>query len=490
MKRIVVPFVSLLLAMMLATVASAQGLQPGTGNVNFTVMNMSETATAHVRADYVNQSGVVEKYVEKDIDPLSSDGFPITDSGLPDNWLGSVIVSADQEIVAFAQARWELGTYGDGKTAGAYNGFTAGSDKLYFPSLSARAGKQVSSISVQSAEGPSESETIPISIKYYDRDGTLNKEVTDTLLKGTQKTYDLMDAGLTANRPDGWLGAAVVTATGGDPIAGAATMHWQEYTGAYSAVTGGGTTANLPSATRRIDSGGDWLQYTAVIVQNLDESTDASVTVDWYDRLGTKLFTFNDTVPANSSHGYNTRQTGSDVPDHTALHNALGTNWNGSVVVTSNNSVDIVAVANLQWTDESPVGLAATSYSSEVSGYAETFIPATFRRLSGATWKQFTGLIVQNVGTAACNNFDVEWRDRAGNMLLSYEDSLSPNISHGYNTKNPADMPSSGWSNIDDLGSDFRGSVYINAPGCELIAIHNTLWPFWTDSTTYNAFGK
>lgn len=490
MKRIAIPLISLLVVMMSVTVASSQTPEPGAGNVNFTVMNMSETTAAHVRADYVNQSGAVEKYTEKNIDPLSSDGFPITDSGLPDNWLGSVIVSADQQIVAFAQARWEGGTYGDGKTAGAYNGFTAGVDKLYFPSLAARDGKQVSSISIQSAEGPSATESIPINIKYYDRDGTLNKEVNDTLLKGTQKTYDLLDVGLTPTRPDGWLGAAIVTATNGDPIAGAATMHWQQYSGAYSAVSGGGTTANLPSGTRRINSSGDWLQYTAVIVQNLDETTAASVTVDWYDRAGTKLFSFDDAIPANSSHGYNTRQTGSDVPDHTALHSALGNNWNGSVVVTANNAVDIVAVANLQWTDDSPVGLAATSYSSEISGYEETFIPATFRRLSGGVWRQFTGLIVQNVGTAACNNFDVEWRDRTGSLLLSYQDSLAQNISHGYNTKNPADMPSAGWVNIGDLGEDFRGSVYINAPGCELIAIHNTLWPFWTDSTTYNAFGQ
>lgn len=156
------------------------------------------------------------------------------------------------------------------------------------------------------------------------------------------------------------------------------------------------------------------------------------------------------------------------------------------MVITS--TVNIVAVANLQWTADSPVGMAATAYTSESSGYAEVFVPATFRREDAGTWKQFTGLIVQNVGATACNNFTVEWRDRAGNLLLSYTDSLNPAISHGYNTRYGADVPTG--SNVADLGSDFRGSVYINAPGCELIAIHNTLWPLWTDSTTYNAFGK
>jgi hypothetical protein len=485
MKRIAIPLTCVLVVMMLVSTASAaDSPNPGTGNVNFTVMNMDSSASAHVRADYVNQSGAVEKYVEKDIDALSSDGFPIEDSGLPDNWAGSVIVSADKEIVAFAQARWEGGAYGDGKTAGAYNGFTQGADKLYFPSLAARSGKQFSRLSIQSAEGNSASETIDITIKYYDRDGTLNKTVNDTLLKGTQKTYSLLDVGLTPNKSDGWLGAAVVESPDG-PIAGVATMHWREYSAAYSGVTGGGQKGYLPSITRRLPTG-PWYQYTAVLVQNLSETQPATVTVYWYDRDGNLKHSFGDTIPANSSHGYNTRWTDSDVPNHSALHTALGDDFNGSVVIDSD--VDVVAIANLQWTGDSPVGNSATAYASEGGGYTEVSVPATFRREASGTWKQFTGLVVQNVGAAACNNFSVEWRDRSGNKLLEFTDSLPQNISHGYNTRYGADVPAG--ANVEDLGSDFRGSVFFNAPGCELIAIHNTLWPLWTDSTTYNAFGK
>jgi len=467
---------------------------PGSGNVNFTVMNMDASNQAQVVVKYINQNGGVDSTKNVTIEPRSSAGFPIDQSGLPDNWTGSVIVSADREIVAFAQARWEGGEYGDGKTAGAYNGFTEGANKLYFPSLAARPGKQFSRISIQSAESESTSETINITIHYYNRDGTLAHTVNDTLLKGTQKTYNLLDLYNNGDLPttsppgDGWLGAAVVESS--SPIAGVATMHWKTYSAAYSAVTSGGTKAFLPSATRRLPKG-PWYQYTAILVQNLDATTDAQVTVHWYDRSGNELFSFNDTIPANSSHGYNTRWTNSDVPDHTALHNALGDNWNGSVVIESTNGVNIVAVANLQWTADSPVGASATAYTSEPSGYSELFIPATFRRVDGGTWKQFTGLIVQNVGTTTCNNFTVEWRDRAGNLLLNYTDSLEPNISHGYNTRYGADgsdFPSG--VDVTNLGDDFRGSVYINAPGCELMAIHNTLWPLWTDSTTYNAFGK
>jgi hypothetical protein len=470
--------------MLVSTASAVDSPNPGTGNVNFTVMNMDASETAHVQADYVNQSGNVEKFKQTDIDPLSSAGFPIGESGLPDSWLGSVIVSADKEIVAFAQAYWEGGAYGDGKTAGAYNGFSEGSDKLYFPSLAARSGKQFSSLSIQSAEGNSDSASIDITIKYYNRDGTLNKTVNDSLLKGTQKTYSLLDVGLTPTQSDGWLGAAVVESTDG-PIAGVTTMHWKEYSAAYSAVTAGGQKGYLPSITRRLPSG-PWYQFTSILVQNLHTTQQANVTVKWYDRSGNLKHTFTDGIPANSSHGYNTRWTSSDVPNHTALHNALGDNFNGSVVVESN--VDVVAIANLQWTADSPVGNAATAYFSEAGGYESVSVPASFRRESSGVWKQFTGLVVQNVGTSACNNFTVEWRDRSGVKLLDFTDSLDPNISHGYNSRYGADVPAG--ANVASLGSDFRGSVLFDAPGCELIAIHNTLWPLWTDSTTYNAFGQ
>lgn len=488
MKRIAVPIMVVLMLVLALPVAAQAPVNPGTGGVNFTVMNMDPVDAADVIVDYIAPNGVVAATKSVSIDALSSEGFPIDQSGLPDSWSGSVIVSGSKPMVAFAQVLWQGGNYGDGRTAGAYNGFNEGANKLYYPSLAARP-SQFSRLTVQSAASPSSTESIAITIKYYDRTGALSKTVNDTLLLGTQKTYDLLSAGLPVTNPpgDGWLGSAVVESSA--PIAGVATMHWQQYSAAYSAVAGGGTKAFLPSATRRVASG-EWQQYTAVVVQNLDLSTPAQVTVRWYNRSGNLLYSFNDTVAANSSKGYNTRFTTSDVPNSAALHTALGNDWNGSVVVESTNGIDIVAVANLQWTDASGPGLSASAYTSDANGYDEIFVPATFRRV-GTSWIQFTGLIVQNVGASACNNFTVQWRDRDGNLLLNYTDSLAPNISHGYNTRFGAagsEFPAS--AVVENLGDDFRGSVYFDAPGCELIAIHNTLWPLWTDSTTYNAFGQ
>lgn len=470
--------ITILGILMIAGMVSAGTPNPGSGSVNFTVMNKDATDSANVVASYINASGVEDAAISAVIPALSSAGFPITSSGLPDGWEGSVIVSADKDITAFGQIRWSGGQFGDGQTAGAYNGFgqNATANTLYFPSLKARAGNQFSKISIQSAEGASSSATTTFSVNFYNRDGTLATTLANqTVNKGAQKTYDLLDD---VNLPADWNGSAVVQSA--SPLAGVATTHWKGYSTAYSAVTSGGTVAYVPEARRRLKNG-QWDQYTSIVVQNLDTTDAANVKVDWYDRSGTLLHTFNDTIPANSSNGYNTR-FGADIPNSAALDAAVGNKWNGSLVITSTNGKQIVAVSTLQWTSISSAGESGTSYTSESTGSARILIPASFRR-TDSSWKQFSGVIVQNIGSTACSNFTVDWIDRDGNKMLSYSDSLNAGISHGYNSRYGADIPNS--VDAASLGSDFRGSVVINAPGCELIAIHNTVWPLWTDSTTY-----
>jgi hypothetical protein len=486
--------------------AQAGVLDPGTAITNFTVMNLDKNDIANVTAYYVNSTGAAEVTVPVTIPAQSSYGFAAAQvNDLPDGWEGAVVVSADKEIVAFAQTRWSGGTSADQKTAAAYNGFTAGATKLYFPSLVARPTKQYSVLSIQSAESQA-ADTINFTITYYDRDGAQTGSVVNgTIAKGSQETYNLLDntqlteSGFVA---DGWIGSAVVEST--SPIAGVAITHWPDYSAAYSGVTGGGNKISLPSATMRCPANttlncsaagvGPWLQYTGVVVQNMG-ATAADVTVTWYDRSGNTLHSFTHNIAANASQGFNTRLA-ANTADPNALWTALGgcdtngencvNDWNGSVVIESAN--EIIAIGNLQWTADHPAAAAAASYASATGGTQELFVPATFRTLSGTTYNQYTGLIVQNVGASACNNFTVQWFDRDGANLLEYTDSLNPNISHGYNTRTTGDIPTG--SDPTDLTANFRGSVYINAPGCELAGIHNTVWPAQTDNTTYSAFGK
>lgn len=502
MKRLITLGISLVLILSTVLVTIAAPPDPGIGNTNFTVQNLDAIQPARVRAIYVSPTGAQAAYRTKEIPAWGSDGFPISESGLPDNWTGSVVVSADKKLVAFAQMLWEGGSPGDGtvadgKTAGAYNGFGVGSARLYLPSLASRE-PQFSRISVQSAAHPSLDGDVSFSIKFYNRNGQLRHTIEDTIPNGAQKIYSLSPVDM-PELGGNWLGSAVIEATDGtSPLAAVATMHWRLYAAAYSAVPEGSTTIYLPSATRRVPSGDTllmdaWLQYTGVVVQNLDPVSIATVTVTWYDRLGNKLHQFVDSIPANSAHGYNTRFVeNSQVPEASkkSLPAALGDNWNGSVVIESNGP-EIIAVANLQWTDSHPAKAAASAYTSGVGGSAVVSLPATFRRVDGGHWLQYTGAIVQNIGATPCNEFEVSWYIRGqAEPVLTYYDSLNPRISHGYNTRfgsSGSDVPEG--VDVEQLTGGFRGSMVINGPGCELLAIHNTVWPAWTDSTTYNGLG-
>ena len=251
MKRITSLTVALLITVVLVVPVLAGEPDPGTGKTNFTVMNLDDSAIASVQADYVSamsgDEGKIDLSWPVTITARSSYGFSANtagDMGLPDNWAGSVVVSSDQPIVAFAQMIWQNSALGTSdyryKTAGAYNGFVQGANKLYLPSLAQRTDKQYSRISVQSADAPSESETVAFTIKFYDRSGNLTYTINDSVNKGAQKTYDLSD--MADDFGGNWLGSAVVEATNSsDLLAASATMHWTKYSAAYSAVTGGGT---------------------------------------------------------------------------------------------------------------------------------------------------------------------------------------------------------------------------------------------------------
>jgi hypothetical protein len=231
MRRLAIGILALVLALAMTVPVLAQ--DPGTGSTNFTVMNLDPAASATVVAEYVNQDGEVDATVEKTLTPMTPAGFPITDSGLPDGWIGSVVVSSDREITAFGQITWEGGQYGDGKTAGAYEGLAQGADMLYLPSLYDRDGKQFSRITVQATSSPGGS-PVSVELNFYDREGNpyAGNPVVRTIPSGAQETWDLggeqrVEGVTDINLGTDWIGSAVVSATGGE-IAAVVTTHWKE----------------------------------------------------------------------------------------------------------------------------------------------------------------------------------------------------------------------------------------------------------------------
>jgi len=91
----------------------------------------------------------------------------------------------------------------------------------------------------------------------------------------------------------------------------------------------------------RTKNGAAWTGYSGLIVQNLDPDNEADVHVKFLKSDGTVGVEFDDTIPANSSHGYNTRYNAA-VPAST--FNVLGNNWSGPAIITTDNPVGIVGI--------------------------------------------------------------------------------------------------------------------------------------------------
>lgn len=500
-KRLhVVSVFALILVMVTTTSVFAAAPVPGTGNTDVIVMNTNMNtgdSPASVVAEYVNQSGVVEatKSPAGGVPSLGAAQFAASDSGLADGWNGSVVVSSDREVTAVANTAYTGGSAEDGLTGSSYSGFAEGATEIFIPSAFQRFNAQISRLTVQNMD----SGTATISINYYNRDGTAyaGNPITDSIPQGAQRTYDLSQTGAKVpdfpdNLADGWVGSAKITSD--KKIGAVASTHWEHFASAYESTpapaTTGASELTCPWVSRRFIAG-DWVQSVGVIVQNLFGGAAANITATWKNRDGTTAFSFTHSIPALAAKGYNTRVR-ADTPDPDALWAALGNDWNGALVITSDQSIGAVVDMNWRRAGEQ----AANTYRCEDSmsggssalaaGSLNLFYTDVNRILTGgSTWQKYTSIVAQNVSTTAAS-VTVKWYDRTGTLKHTFNDTIPAQTSHGYNTRFVADTPDPASLNAA-LGNNFIGQVVItsNQP---LIGLGTNTYIGGVD--TYNAYPK
>ncbi len=64
----------------------------------------------------------------------------------------------------------------------------------------------------------------------------------------------------------------------------------------------------------------------------------------WYHSDGSVAVQFQDTIPANSSHGYNTRYD-AETPGGNSTLDPLGTNWAGTVIISTTSPSGIIGIS-------------------------------------------------------------------------------------------------------------------------------------------------
>ena len=446
---------------------------PGTGNTNVVVMNTG-SATAAVVAEYINPSGAVEATKSANVNAKGSYEFRAADSGLGDNWAGSMILSGDQDLTAVGYTVYSGGSATDGLTGSAYSGFPEGATTIYLPSLFQRPTAQYSRITVQNMD----TGTADIQIFYYNRFGQAyaGNPVTDSIPEGAQKTYDLSqkgvgkvpDLGITNPPGDGWIGSARIVSSNGKKIGAVASTFWPEYSSAYESAASGSTTLFFSSISRRKLAGQDWVQFSGTIIQNLSATNTANVTGRITDRNGVEKFSFTIQIPPLAAKGFNTRFAASDWPDYNAFLAALGisappndfSDFNGAIWFQSDQP--IAGVTDMQWKRAGEE--AVNSYRGESAGGTNLYFASVYRIKVG-NWvapSRYTALNIYNADAANAANITVRFYNRAGTQVHSFNAVVPPRSAKGYNTRFNADTPDPA-ALFAALGDNFQGAVYITS---------------------------
>ncbi len=275
-------------------------------------------------------------------DPSVNPNIP---TGLPDTWYGCLQATSPQKIAGVITTHWTFGY------AVASNGLVPGTDTtIYFTSLNRRnftgdwkGQSDWSGFTVQNLNDFS----IDVYNSLYGTSGGPALLVfSDTIPAYASHNYNLrygndVDASTFDVLGNTFLGTATVTST--DPIVGAASgvrYPSQGMGGAYLGVPGGTNHLVFPVAYR-VKSGSTWLNESALAVQNVNSTSEVTVTVSLMNSDGTVGVQFDDTIPAASVHAYNTRW-GGNTPSGPATFDPLGDSWRGTIIVTTENPTDEV----------------------------------------------------------------------------------------------------------------------------------------------------
>lgn len=249
----------------------------------------------------------------------------VNDAELPDNWLGAAIVEATGNIAVIVDVM-----SADGRLE-TYNGFTSGAKTMYLPTLLIEFGanKWNSSFQVFNVG----TETAVVTMTYYTSGNPAPaKVVTATLppYQSINRYQPTVDSDL--GKP--WLGSVVIEST--QPIVAVGSQSsgapGKRLASIYNGVAEGATRAFLPTVLRFF-GGSNFV--TSFQIMNVG-SGPASVTVEY--------FAPGNPTPVKTVHYEIARYT--SINRYQGEDDFLGSGWQGSVRVTSDQPVVVLGSQN------------------------------------------------------------------------------------------------------------------------------------------------
>jgi hypothetical protein len=374
-----------------------------------------------------------------------------------------------------AELYWQNVPRGDGWSGAAYVGYSEGANEVFLPGL-AKTNSHRSIATIQCVD------TVDCNVwmTYRDVDGNVvgASPYTEVIEPDSQESYDLHDPSLNPNIPTGlpvtWYGSLQITST--QKIAAVMVVHWAYgYAAGYNGIVpGDDTEIFFPSVNRR--NYGGWVgqsDWQGLTVQNLNDS-EIDVWLSFYatGESDPKL-TFSDTIPAYSSHGYNTRY-------NEALYgfDALGNGFLGTARVTST-----MPIAGISGLVRFPSGGLASGYQAVPGGATKLVYPVLYRLVSGSQWLGYSALAVANPDPNNEAPITVRFLKSDGTEGVTMHDTIPANSSIGYSTRY-------GGTAFNALGLNWAGPVVIsttNPMGVAGIVANHTLGTGYIYLTSGNA---
>ncbi len=394
----------------------------------FQVQNLSAT-TANIQIKYIDQAGTVVNSPTDTIPANSSKTYYPIDA--PSGFNGSVIIESDQQVVAI------VNTVGDGIYFASTTGFSSGASSINLPLLMKGNSGFDTWYNVQNTGTASTDVTATYS------NGTT--EGPFTILPGASKTFD---QATNAALPSPFVGSAVVTSTGSQPIV--ATV-MQVGTGSTKALLGynsfgaGSQTITAPLVMAK-NSG----FFSGIQVMNVG-SAPTDVTITYGANTAGSLAPTADTCLALAVGQSCTKLQ---------LNGQWASTYVGGATITNSASQNLVAIVN----QLSLVG-QGTAYEGFDPTAAGTSVVAPLVMAHNSGF--FTGIQVQNVGTGNCDIAVTYGPNLAGSFTPTNESfpGLTPSSSNTF-LQTGASWPST-----------YVGSATITGTGatCKLASIVNEL---------------
>ena len=188
----------------------------GTWASGIQIQNQSDTNEAHITIEFYwaeNSGNASTTPAAVHTDTIAAGKsktyyVPSHISGLPDNFIGSAVVSADQPVAAILNtSRVADGGDADPKRIGSATGVLAPSTKAYAPYLRKNYYGRNSYIAVQNTTGS----TVNVTITYYNASGT---EVDTDTAAITAYSSQIFYQDMNGDLPDNYFGSAIVEGDG------------------------------------------------------------------------------------------------------------------------------------------------------------------------------------------------------------------------------------------------------------------------------------